>query len=223
MIGVDTAKDLLHGQLSIAQPGPGYVHFSQDLPREWYEQLTAEQRIVTRAQGGESMRWVKRRPRNEKLDCRNYATHAAHMLGLHTMGDAAWQRLEALVQPPPDLFSPRPIEVPAAAARPRSTTTETGRRGRAAATRHPGAGFSPAHGDPMAKTTKPPNLAAAQPRHVLPPLFAEPDLVDRIFELFVEHFPELQSERISQLKDAAREEFRAKSATSPCVAPRHGR
>ena len=118
VIGVDTAKDLLHGQLAIAQPGPGYVHFSQDLPREWYEQLTAEQRIVTKAQGGESMRWVKHRPRNEKLDCRNYATHAAHMLGLHTMGDAAWQRLEALVQPPPDLFSPRPIELPAAAAGP---------------------------------------------------------------------------------------------------------
>jgi phage terminase large subunit GpA-like protein len=111
VIGVDTAKDLLHGQLAIAQPGPGYVHFSQDLPREWFEQLTAEQRIPVRSQGGEIMRWVKRRPRNEKLDCRNYATHAAHMLGLNALSDAAWARLEAVVQPPPDLFTPAPPAV----------------------------------------------------------------------------------------------------------------
>lgn len=113
VIGVDSAKDLLHGQLAIEKPGPGYVHFSADLPREWYQQLTAEQRIPALVQGAHSMRWVKRRPRNEKLDCRNYALHAAYMLGLHTMTDAAWARLQAIVQPPPDLFSPAPIVVPA--------------------------------------------------------------------------------------------------------------
>ena len=71
----------------------------------------------------------------------------------------------------------------------------------------------------MAKTTKPPNPAATPPRHVLPPLFAEPDLVDRIFELFVEHFPELQSHRISQLKDAAREEFKGEECYIPVRSP----
>lgn len=69
----------------------------------------------------------------------------------------------------------------------------------------------------MAKT-KPPNPAAA-PRHVLPPIFSEPDLVDRIFELFVEHFPELQSERVAQLKDAAREEFRGEECYIPVRSP----
>lgn len=42
LVGVDNAKDLLLGQLAIAEAGPGYVHTSTDLKREWYEQLTAE-------------------------------------------------------------------------------------------------------------------------------------------------------------------------------------
>jgi len=104
-VGVDAAKDLLLGQLSIAQPGPGYVHFSDELPREFYEQLTAEQRVLARVSGREAYRWIKRRPRNEQLDTRNYALHAALGLGLHKYTDAQWQRLEAMVQPPADLFS----------------------------------------------------------------------------------------------------------------------
>lgn len=104
-VGVDSAKDLLLGQLSIQQPGPGYVHFSDELPREFYEQLTAEQRVLARVNGREAYRWIKRRPRNEQLDNRNYAMHAAMGLGLHKYTDAQWERLEALVQPPADLFS----------------------------------------------------------------------------------------------------------------------
>lgn len=103
-IGVDTAKDLLHGQLQIAAPGPGYVHFSSQLPREWYEQLTAEQRIPVNTPTGVSYRWVKRRPRNEVLDTRVYATHSAYMLGLDRMTPAQWDRLEQATQPPRDLF-----------------------------------------------------------------------------------------------------------------------
>lgn len=40
-VGVDTAKDLLLGQLAIEKPGPGFIHFSAQLPRKWFEQLTA--------------------------------------------------------------------------------------------------------------------------------------------------------------------------------------
>lgn len=116
-VGVDTAKDLLHGQLGIVAPGPGYVHFSDQLQREWYEQLTAEQRILARTATGESYRWVKRRPRNEVLDCRNYALHSAYMLGLHAKSDREWVRIEQTVQPPHDLFHPQPVSelVPAPA------------------------------------------------------------------------------------------------------------
>lgn len=105
-VGVDTAKDLLLGQLAIVTPGPGYVHFSIDLPREWYEQLTAEQRILAKTGGRETYKWVKRRPRNEVLDCRNYAIHAAFALGLHNYTDKRWTALETVVQPANiDLFS----------------------------------------------------------------------------------------------------------------------
>lgn len=117
LVGVDSAKDYLLGQLAIAEPGPGYVHFSAELKREWFEQLTAEQRILVRKQGTEAYRWVKRRARNEVLDCRNYALHAAMGQGLHKWTDARWQQLEAAVQPPPDLFT-APPELPHPSAAP---------------------------------------------------------------------------------------------------------
>ncbi len=104
-IGVDTAKDLLLGQLGISKPGPGYVHMAPELPREWFEQLTAEQRVMVRVNGKDTYRWVPRRKRNEVLDCRNYALHAAYSLGLHTFTDKRWTQIEAAVQPAEDLFT----------------------------------------------------------------------------------------------------------------------
>lgn len=104
-VGVDNAKDLLLGQLAIEHPGPGYVHFSRELPREFYEQLTAEQRVLAKVNGRDAYKWIKRRPRNEQLDNRNYALHAAMGQGLHKFTEAQWARLEAAVQPPLDLFS----------------------------------------------------------------------------------------------------------------------
>jgi phage terminase large subunit GpA-like protein len=104
-VGVKAAKDLLHGQLQISQAGPGYVHFSNELQREWYEQLTAEQRIQVKTPTGLQERWVKRRPRNEVLDTRVYAAHAAYMLGMNTWPDRKWSEVEQTVQPPADLFS----------------------------------------------------------------------------------------------------------------------
>lgn len=110
-VGVDAAKDLLLGQLAIEQPGPGFVHFSDELPREFYEQLTAEQRVLAKVKGQDGFRWIKRRPRNEQLDNRNYALHAAMGQGLHKYTDAQWSRLESQVQPPEDLFSaPMPAQ-----------------------------------------------------------------------------------------------------------------
>lgn len=115
-VGVDTAKDLLLGQLAIEQPGPGHVHMAADLPREWFEQLTAEQRVLAKVNGKDTYRWVKRRPRNEVLDCRNYALHAAMGLGLHQFTDKRWQQIEAAVQPPEDLFTRGAVAAPAPSA-----------------------------------------------------------------------------------------------------------
>ena len=113
MMGADTAKDLLLGQLAIERPGPGHVHMAADLQREWFEQLTAEQRILVKNNGKDTYRWVKRRARNEVLDCRNMALHAAMGLGLHSHTEARWQQIEAAVQPPEDLFSRASVQAPA--------------------------------------------------------------------------------------------------------------
>jgi phage terminase large subunit GpA-like protein len=112
-MGADTAKDLLLGQLAIERPGPGHVHMAADLQREWFEQLTAEQRILVKNNGKDTYRWVKRRARNEVLDCRNMALHAAMGLGLHSHTEARWQQIEAAVQPPEDLFSRASVQAPA--------------------------------------------------------------------------------------------------------------
>jgi phage terminase large subunit GpA-like protein len=53
-VGTDTAKDLIYGRLLVTQPGPGYVHFSRDLPPQFYEQLTAEARMPTRTRAASS-------------------------------------------------------------------------------------------------------------------------------------------------------------------------
>ena len=124
LVGVDAAKDLLLGQLAIQEPGPGYVHFSHELTREWFEQLTAEQRVLAKVQGRDVYKWVKRRPRNEVLDCRNYALHAAMAQGVHKFTEAKWAQLEQSLQPAADLFS-APVGVAIAAQAPAPATAKT--------------------------------------------------------------------------------------------------
>ncbi len=98
-VGTDTAKDLIFGRLKVLQPGPGYIHFSKDLPVEFYNQLTAEVRVIQRTAGGEQYRWVPIRKRNEVLDCTVYALFTAHMLDLNRYTDRMWEKLEEAVQP----------------------------------------------------------------------------------------------------------------------------
>lgn len=119
-VGTDTAKDLLFGRLKVLQAGPGYVHFSKELPIEFYHQLTAEHRVLQKTAHGEQHRWVKSRQRNEVLDCTVYAIFAAHMLDLHRYTEKMWAKLEGAVQPRVlDMFSePLVVAEPQAAAAP---------------------------------------------------------------------------------------------------------
>jgi phage terminase large subunit GpA-like protein len=112
-VGTDTAKDLIHGRLQVAQPGPGYIHFTQDLPPAFYAQLTAEKRVPVRTSRGVESRWVQPSGvRNEVLDCTVYAIFCSHMLGLHTYTNAMWSRIESVVQPATgDLFAQAPLPV----------------------------------------------------------------------------------------------------------------
>ncbi|SNT28849.1 Phage terminase, large subunit GpA [Noviherbaspirillum humi] len=128
-VGTDTAKDLLFGRLKVTQPGPGYVHFSKDLPAEFYHQLTAEVRMLQKVASGEQYRWVKVRQRNEVLDCTVYGIFAAHTLDLHRYTERMWQKLEEVVQPKNgDLFgeSPAAPALPAPSARPAASGRSAG-------------------------------------------------------------------------------------------------
>ena len=109
-VGTDTAKDLIYGRLCVTQPGAGFVHFSKDLPPEFYLQLTAESRVPQRTARGIEYRWVNtRRARNEVLDCTVYAIFCTHALGLHTYTEKMWDRLQEAVQPRMrDIFAGEP-------------------------------------------------------------------------------------------------------------------
>jgi phage terminase large subunit GpA-like protein len=103
-VGTDTAKDLLYGRLKVTQPGPGYVHFSKDLPDSFFAGLTAESRVPVRTSTGYITRWVNvDRKRNEPLDTTVYALFVTHRLALHTYTDKMWAKLESALEP--DLFA----------------------------------------------------------------------------------------------------------------------
>lgn len=113
-VGTDTAKDLIYGRLQVTEPGPGYMHFSADLPAEFYHQLTAESRVPQRTARGLVFRWVNvKNRRNEVLDCTVYAIFAAHAIGLDVYTRANWDRLREAIDPEtPDLFGPPAAPVP---------------------------------------------------------------------------------------------------------------
>ncbi|MGE3596652.1 MAG: phage terminase large subunit family protein [Dehalococcoidia bacterium] len=125
-VGVHVAKDLLAGRFKLAQPGPGYVHLPKILPDDYFEQLTAEQRVRQRTAHGDVWRWVKpsSSTRNEAWDLWVYCLWAAHVLDLPKYRAAQWDRLEQFVAPrqgdlltaptepapapPPDQPAPKP-------------------------------------------------------------------------------------------------------------------
>jgi terminase, large subunit len=113
-VGTDTAKDLFYGRLKVTQPGPGYVHFASDLPREYFEQFGNEKRMPVQSQGRTIFRWVHFRGRNEVVDCTNYALFTFEALDVSKFSERRWQELERQVAP--DLFDAS--EAPANAALP---------------------------------------------------------------------------------------------------------
>jgi phage terminase large subunit GpA-like protein len=74
----------------------GYVGFAKGLPDEYFRQLTAEHRqAVKRRDGFTDYKWVKDpNQANEMLDTMLQAEAAAVKLGVRTMPEAVWDRLE---------------------------------------------------------------------------------------------------------------------------------
>lgn len=98
-IGTDTAKDYLASRWKRAT-GPGAVHFSQDLPEDYYRQLTAEYR-VSGYKRGRKVSWYEKKQadRNEAGDLMVYNLAAAYHLGLHKRTETHWQRLRDKLNP----------------------------------------------------------------------------------------------------------------------------
>ena len=103
-VGTDTAKDLIFSRLTLKDPGPGYVHFSQALTSGYFEGLTSEVRRQVRTTTGVKHRWMKVRDRNEPLDTFVYALFASQALDHHKLTERQWERLEQALLP--DLFEP---------------------------------------------------------------------------------------------------------------------
>lgn len=92
------------------QPYPaGFVHLPK-VDAEVCEQLVAEE-LVTRIdkRGFPVQEWVKKRERNEALDCRVYARAVAEKLGMSRWSDADWQivRAQQGLAPKPQPPTPR--------------------------------------------------------------------------------------------------------------------
>jgi phage terminase large subunit GpA-like protein len=99
-IGTDTAKDLLHGRLRLKVPGPGYVHFSDDLEDDFFMQLVSERRVRQRTARGYEFRWahIDRSVRNEVLDCMVMNTFLAQALDIGRYTPAMWERKRARLE-----------------------------------------------------------------------------------------------------------------------------
>ena len=124
-VGVDTAKELIYGRLSIDAPGPGYCHFSKPHnDQAYFYQLTAE-RLRTRYHNGRAVVfwWKPDNRRNEALDCRVYALAA--LKGLLAGGRRLFNRQTVAATTP----RPRPPEQsqPSQAAPPSDATDDASR------------------------------------------------------------------------------------------------
>ena len=83
-LGVDNIKELIFSRLKIQSEGAGYCHFPDDRSDEYFKQLAASEKIITKFHKGFPRReFVKTRTRNEALDCRVYAIGALAILNLN--------------------------------------------------------------------------------------------------------------------------------------------
>ncbi|WP_342640927.1 phage terminase large subunit family protein [Rhodoligotrophos ferricapiens] len=102
--GTSVMKMSLYRDLGKEDPGErGYVGFPRGLDDEYFRQLTAERRKGVRNKAGFTVyQWVKDpNQANEGLDTMLQAEAAATKLGVRSLPDAAWAKLEAERETPP--------------------------------------------------------------------------------------------------------------------------
>lgn len=110
-IGVDHFKETLYQRLSLQAHGAGYCHFPDhdDYDQEYFDQLTAEEKVTKISKGVEISGWVKHRKRNEALDCRVYA-HAALKIRNVDFKSMRRKRLQAIEEAKKDSAEKAPVK-----------------------------------------------------------------------------------------------------------------
>ncbi len=108
-VGTDVAKDYLFNRIEVGS-GPGAMHWHDQMPEEWYEQMCAERLVPVRRNGQVVKVWRKLNDhaRNEAIDISVYNLAIAHKLRLHTWSHADWARLRSkllIAAATPDLFT----------------------------------------------------------------------------------------------------------------------
>ncbi|MGF6455632.1 phage terminase large subunit family protein [Pseudomonas frederiksbergensis] len=92
-VGTDTAKDWIYNRYSFPS-GPGALHFSNDLPDDFFDQCVAERKVARYIRGHKRIEWVKgKAERNEALDLMVYCLAMAHYLGLNRYKEHDWERV----------------------------------------------------------------------------------------------------------------------------------
>lgn len=93
LVGTDTAKESLYAQLDREGSGPGRCHWPLSYDRDYFRQLTAEEKVTEHKSGRAVQKWVVRKDEcpntgkvitreNHVLDCRVYAKAALRLLPL---------------------------------------------------------------------------------------------------------------------------------------------
>lgn len=84
-VGTDAAKNIVYSRLLIDKPGAGHCHFPLEREGEWFEQLTAERRVIKHRGTTKYLKWENPgNARNEGFDMRCYAYAA--LCGLQSLG-----------------------------------------------------------------------------------------------------------------------------------------
>jgi len=94
LIGTDTAKDWIFNRIELA--GRNAIHFSKDLPIEYFRQILSESRQIVRRRGQKITVYTHHKGEpNEMLDTLGYAYAAACWLGLHRYPEERWSQLRS--------------------------------------------------------------------------------------------------------------------------------
>ena len=95
MVNTIQSKKTIYNLLQNEMPGPKYVHFSDKLPKQFYEMLTSEQLITKIIKGQQKEEFIKptSSTRNESLDCFCYAYARAYSRGISNIYGKEYEKV----------------------------------------------------------------------------------------------------------------------------------